>query len=216
MTENNTPCQETYISVDVETAGPLPRQYSLLSIGACTVAAPVATLYLELRPVNADYLPEALQVSGLSMAALGQAGLPPAEAMARFADWVAEVTPPGHEPVFVAFNAPFDWMFVNDYFHNHLGRNPFGHKALDVKAFYMGLTGSCWQATSMHAVAQRYLGGRTLSHHALQDALDQAEIFRLMLAEAKERAGTDVAPSATNMVAPSATNMVAPSATTED
>ena len=28
---------ETYISVDIETAGPNPSQYSLLSIGACSV-----------------------------------------------------------------------------------------------------------------------------------------------------------------------------------
>ena len=27
-------------------------------------------------------------------------------------------------------------MFVNDYFHRFLGRNPFGHAALDLKAFF--------------------------------------------------------------------------------
>ncbi len=186
MTDTTNLCQEHYISVDVETAGPLPRQYSMLSIGAVTVFEPIQSIYLELQPVNEAFTKEAMQISGLSLRELKARGLPPAEAMTRFADWIAGVTPDEHEPIFVAFNAPFDWMFVNDYFHTYLGRNPFGHKALDVKAFYMGLTGSCWHETSMKAVTRRYFGTRALTHRALQDAIDQAEIFRMMLAEAKE------------------------------
>ena len=61
--------------------------------------------------------------------------------MADFAAWVERVTPEGSLPVFVGFNAPFDWMFVNEYFHRHLGRNPFGHVAVDIKAYAMGRDG---------------------------------------------------------------------------
>jgi hypothetical protein len=74
-------------------------------------------------------------------------------------------------------------MFVADYFHRFLGQNPFGHSALDLKALYMGLTGMPWSQTSMRYVAPRYLGNRQLSHHAAQDAIDQAELLRRMLAE---------------------------------
>jgi hypothetical protein len=77
-------------------------------------------------------------------------------------------------------------MFVNDYFHRYLGRNPFGHTALDIKAFYMGVTGVTWRETSMRTIAPRYLGDRTLTHHALRDALDQAEIFRKLLDERRK------------------------------
>jgi ribonuclease T len=181
MTRNQT--REAYISVDVETAGPNPYAYALLSIGACTVFEPPNTFYLEIQPEDDNFLPEALQVSGLSLAELKEHGLPPAEAMTRFASWTAEVTPPGFTPVFVAFNAPFDWMFVNDYFHRFLGRNPYGHSALDLKALFMGLTGSRWHKTSLADVSRHYLGERQLTHHALRDALDQAEIFRSMLAD---------------------------------
>ncbi|MBM3151290.1 MAG: 3'-5' exonuclease [Chloroflexi bacterium] len=194
MTENTNSCEERYISVDIETAGPSPRIYSMLSIGACTVFEPTSTFYAELQPVNDNFLPQALLVSGLKMESLKARGLPPAQAMQQFAGWVEQVTPAGHKPVFVAFNAPFDWMFVNDYFHNYLGRNPFGHNALDVKAFFMGLTGSCWQETSMRNVTRRYFGARELTHHALRDALDQAEIFRRMLAEAREHSATRTDP----------------------
>ena len=53
---------EAYISVDVETAGPSPSQYSLLSIGACLVSRPEKSFYIELQPVNDKMLPEALAI----------------------------------------------------------------------------------------------------------------------------------------------------------
>jgi DNA polymerase III epsilon subunit-like protein len=178
---------EAFVSVDVETAGPYPRKYSLLSIGACLVLDLQRSFYVELQPLSLDATPEAVAVSGLSLAELSVNGVPPAEAMAGFDAWLQEVAPPGRRPVCVAFNAPFDWMFVNDYFHRFLGRNPFGHTAFDVKAFYMGLAGVPWPETGMRFLAARYLDGRTLSHHALQDARDQAEMFRKMLQEAAGR-----------------------------
>lgn len=174
---------EAYISIDVETAGPNPSQYSLLSIGACTISELQSTFYVELKPVNDLFKLEALEVSQFSLAYLEEHGLEPVEAMTRFEAWLKAEVPPEQRPVFVAFNAPFDWMFVNDYFHRYLGHNPFGVSALDVKSFYMGLAGVSWAKTSMRYVGPRYLGDRQLSHHALRDAMDQAEIFQKMLAE---------------------------------
>jgi DNA polymerase III epsilon subunit-like protein len=176
---------DAYISVDVETAGPNPSQYALLSIGACMVCDLERTFYVELQPDKDDFLPSALTISGLSLDELAEHGLPPAEAMARFEIWAREQVPEMHRPIFVAFNAPFDWMFVNDYFHRYIGHNPFGHTAIDLKAFYMGAAGVSWEETTMHHVAARYLDGRKLTHHALRDALDQAEILRRILAEAE-------------------------------
>lgn len=174
---------EAYISVDVETAGPIPAHYSLLSIGACTVFEPVQTFYVELKPVTMGAIPEALAISKLVMEDLAKTGDEPDTAMSKFDDWVKEVVPPDSKPVFVAFNAPFDWMFINDYFHRYLGRNPFGHSALDVKSFYMGLKGVRWKQTGMASVTGEYLDNRSLTHHALNDALDQAELFRKLLQE---------------------------------
>lgn len=188
---------ECYISVDVETAGPYPIRYSMLSIGACLVHNPQEGFYIELQPVTMTAIPGALAISNLSMAELAEKGAPPKEAMQRFAAWVETVTPPKQRPVFVALNAPFDWMFVNEYFHHYLRFNPFGHSALDIKAFYMGLTGVAWTRTSMQYLSARYLGGRKLTHNALQDAQDQAEIFAAVLAEAKERRAREEACNST-------------------
>ncbi len=85
----------------------------------------------------------------------------------------------------VGFNAPYDWAFIDHYFLQFLGENPFGHTALDIKAFYMGLTGCPWDETSMVYVSPRFLKGEQLPHNALADARMQAELFRQLLAQAR-------------------------------
>jgi len=184
--------REAYISIDVETSGPNPSDYDLLSIGACLAEDMDQGFYIELQPVTGNAIPGTLAISGLSLAELAETGVPPATAMARFELWLHEVVPQTHRPIFVALNAPFDWMFVSDYFHRFLRRNPFGHSALDIKAFYMGLVGANWAQTSMRYLSARYLGGRKLTHNALQDARDQAEVFCHILQEARSRFESDV------------------------
>lgn len=175
---------ETWISVDVETSGPAPSIHSLLSIGACLVDDPEVGFYIELKPTTDAATESALAVSGLSIAELNETGIDPAEAMARFELWLDEVVPAGHVPIFAGFNAPFDWMFVADWFWRFLGRNPFGHSALDIKSYFAGLSGGTWADTSMAIVAPLYRRTPVLTHNALQDAKDQAELFRAMIAEA--------------------------------
>ena len=178
---------EVYISVDVETAGPNPNQYSMISIGACLVDDPEQSFYIELNPLSDAVVDSSLAVSGLSMETLAADGVEAGAAMQRFADWIADVAPAGTAPIFVAFNAVFDWMFIDDYFQRFLGSNPFGHSALDVKAFYLGMAGGTWAGTSMRVLSPLYLAGRHLSHNALGDARDQAELFRILRAEAEAR-----------------------------
>ncbi len=61
--------------------------------------------------------------------------------------------------MFVALNAPFDWMFVADAFWRYLGRNPFGPSALDIKALYLGRNLpdiSRWGDTGRVRMLERY------------------------------------------------------------
>lgn len=178
---------EVLISVDVETAGSHVRRFALLSIGACLVDDPDTGFYVELRPDSDEVDPAAMRVHGLDLDVLAAEGLPPAEAMRRFADWVADVVPPGAKPVFTAFNAPFDWMYVAAYFDRYLGENPFGHSALDIKAYAMGARDSGWAETSMRVLSPLYLSGAALAHNALSDARDQAALFRALRDENRRR-----------------------------
>lgn len=182
--------EEILISVDVETSGDSPSTGSLLSVGACLVDDPAVGLYLELKPdPDRPWSAEAESVHRLSRDRLEREGLEPAEAMRRLAAWVAQVAGPGW-PVFVGFNAPFDWMFVADCLWRHLGRNPFGISALDLKSLYMGRHEVArWEQTRKVHVERRL--GLTFehSHHALHDARDQALLAQLLLGRSRTLPG---------------------------
>lgn len=189
------PKTANYVSVDVETAGPNPADYALLSIGACLVADPDVGFYVELRPTRRNLDPNTRDIHHLSMDHLAAHGRDPAQAMADFETWVLAHTPEDARPVFVALNAPFDWMFVNDYFHHFLGHNPFGHSAIDLKAVFMALHGIAWTDTRYAAIAAHYDLKPTLDHHALHDAQDQARLFQRMLKEIEEGQPSPKTPS---------------------
>ena len=157
------------------------------SIGACLIDDLTQSFYVELKPVNQAMTTEALSISGLTIEHLESNGISPAEAMLKFDEWLASVVPSTSVPVFVGFNASFDWMFVCDYFERFLGRNPFGHSAIDIKSFYLGVAGGTWAETSLRFLSPRYLDGRPLSHNALGDAQDQAALYAAIAEDAATR-----------------------------
>lgn len=173
---------EVLISVDVEASGPSPSTGSLIAIGACLVSDPSVGFYAELKPIHGlPWTDEAERVHGLSRAHLETHGLEPATAIGQFAAWLDDVRD-GRLPVFVGFNATFDWMFVADYCHRIIGRNPFGTSGLDIKAYYMGRHGvERWADTALALVAARFGIGTPHSHNALEDAREQAHLMRRLL-----------------------------------
>src|SRR4051794_40748574 len=106
MTSN----REVFISVDIESSGPIPGDYSMLSIGACVVGDNAEGVYFELKPLNDNAVPEALKVSGFDLKELAQSGEDPKSAMTKLAAWLKKVRGDS-KPVFVGFNAGFDWSF---------------------------------------------------------------------------------------------------------
>jgi ribonuclease T len=175
---------ECFISVDIETAGPIPGEYSMLSLGACLVGRRDEGFYAELKPLNSNAVPDALKVTGFDLAELGRAGQRPEDVMSNLRAWVASVGA-GTSPVFVGFNAGFDWSFVNWYFHRFLGENPFGFAPLDIKSYYMGLTGCSWAETKSSRIRAEYRPAIPGNHQALADARVQAEMFERMLASSR-------------------------------
>lgn len=171
---------ETFISVDIEASGPIPSTYSMLTLGACLIDDPVQTFEMALKPTTTRVNDAAMAVTGLSLEELERRGEEPEVAMTRFAEWIQRVVPENSAPVFVGFNAGFDWAFVNHYFLTFLGRNPFGFAPLDVKALYMGATGSSWSDTRSSVMRLKLGAALEGDHVALTDAVAQAELFRLV------------------------------------
>lgn len=180
---------DVFVSVDVEADGPIPGDYSMISIGACVVGSDSQTFYRELKPISSRFEPEALAVSGLSREKLIAEGREPEAAMRELAAWLLKVCPTGR-PVFVGFNATFDWMFVNWYFIHFVGVNPFGISGLDIKAYYMGALGKRrWSDTSKRNFDKRFLSSSPHTHHALDDAREQAEVFQRLMRFVEEQGG---------------------------
>lgn len=169
---------ELFVSVDIEASGPVPGEFSMLTLGACLVDDPSRTYECEFKPLNQNADAKALEVTGLSLDDLEVRGRRPEDCMADFEGWLLSGIPEGSRPVFVGLNAPFDWSFVNYYFHRFLGRNPFGFAALDIKAYFMGVTGCRWSESGSSSMARALGVEPTGNHRALRDALFQAELFR--------------------------------------
>ena len=178
---------DCYFSVDIEADGPIPGDYSMSSFGCVVVDKPELTFYRELRPISAKFDPEAVAVAGLDRARLAKEGADPATAMREFAEWIA-ASAAGARPVFVGFNATFDWSFTHWYFIHFLGADPFGIAGLDIKAYYMGALGkSRWAETTKRHIEPRFRSNHPHTHHALDDAKEQAEVFANIRAFATQK-----------------------------
>jgi DNA polymerase III epsilon subunit-like protein len=173
--------REVFVSVDIEASGPIPGEYSMLTIGACLVDDPAVTFAASLKPLSRNADRKALEVTGLSMDRLLAEGEEPEAAMKRLAAWLGAVVGLDGIPVFVGFNAAFDWSFVNYYFHRFCGSNPFGFAALDIKSLYMGATGCAWEETKSSRMREALRPLSKGDHNALHDAVYQAELFRLAI-----------------------------------
>ncbi|MCX8980854.1 3'-5' exonuclease [Citrobacter portucalensis] len=172
--------KEIFVSVDVEASGPIPGKYSMLSIGACVVSDPSNHFSCYLKPISEEFIPEAMEVTGLSLERLGNDGLEPKDAMIRMKDWVKSLASNGETVIFVGFNASFDWSFINYYFHTYLGENPFGIAALDIKSMFFGTCQVPWKLTRSSEIAKVVKPKNSADHDALHDAQYQAELFRLI------------------------------------
>jgi hypothetical protein len=185
-----------YISVDIEADGPVPGPYSMLSFGAAVAGRQDGagyepcdpakhTFYRELRPVLDDFDPKALAVSGLDRERLAAGGCDPALAMAEFAVWVEGLREAhgGAQPVMCGYPAPYDWMFLYWYQLRFTGSSPFGHSGcLDMKTLYATKARLPLRAVSKGTMPRELLSARRHTHHALEDAIEQAELFSNLMA----------------------------------
>jgi hypothetical protein len=179
---------EVYISLDVEADGPIPGPYSMLSFGLAvcatfdgttfTVVDPAArTFYAELKPISDEYVESALAVSGLDRDLLIAGGRDPAEAMNAAAAWVMAQD---GEPVVVAYPLGFDWMWLYWYFMRFAdGGSPFSFsRHLDMKTMYATKARTTVARSTKRQMPNALKSKRKHTHNALDDALEQAELFQ--------------------------------------
>ena len=177
---------EVYISVDVETDGPIPGPYSMLSLGAVAFTPEGDELdgfevnLLELpgahqHPDTMEWWDTQTEAWEYARRDLVEASV----AMESFYRWVEKF--PG-KPVFVGYPAGFDFLFVYWYLIQFCGDSPFSHSALDMKTYAMAILNKPYRQSTKRNWPKRWSRGTPHhSHKAIDDAREQGMIFCRML-----------------------------------
>jgi len=162
----------SYIMVDIESDGPIPGDYSMISFGAVLVKEnPEATFYGKIKPISENWIPEALAVSGFSREETLQFA-DPKEVMQNFATWIRENCKKD-QPIFISDNNGFDWMFICWYFHHFIGKNPFGHSSQNLGSLYKGMVQDMFQNF-------KHLRRTKHTHNPVDDAMGNTEALLAM------------------------------------
>ncbi len=180
---------EIYISTDVETDGPIPGPHSMLSIGSAAYTADkelIATFSANLETLtDASAHPKTAQwwsTQPQAWAACRTNLEAPEPAMRRYVEWIKTLK---HKPVFVAYPAGFDFLFVYWYLMRFVGESPFSHSALDVKSFAMVVLKTDYRDSTKKNMPRRWFDKMPHTHVALDDAVEQGALFCNMLKESR-------------------------------
>lgn len=174
-----------YLYLDVEANGPVPGEYSMISLAAVAFQSLLGTEYREvthfhanLFPLNKrlhpeqkafwDKHPEAYAATQVNQRF-------PGEVMADFAQFVRGLQAKYH--VFpISWPAAFDWQFVNYYFHRFCKYNPLGYNCLDHGSFMWAFFGT-ERATDRWDLRPYEEQAEGHKHVAIHDARKGARLF---------------------------------------
>lgn len=180
---------DVYFSADVETDGPIPGPFSMLSFALVyagrfdghTFDRPSAydqTFYRELEPISEEFQEEALRINGLDRDKLVHEGDDPVDVMSEAAEWVRRIAGPDR-PVLVAYPLSFDWTWLYWYFVRFSATgSPFNHSSCyDLKTAFAVKGNQPIAMSGRKNLLSQLRPRRAHTHHALDDAKEQAKIF---------------------------------------
>lgn len=159
------------VVVDVESDGPIPLKYSMVSFGAVIVEPSLSkTFYGETRPISSNWIPEALAISGVDREK--HITFPaPEDTMGEFKNWLKENSK--GRPIFISDNLAFDWQWINFYFHFYLDENPFGWSGRRIGDLYCGMKMNMFERW-------KHLRDTKHDHMPVNDAIGNAEVILKM------------------------------------
>jgi DNA polymerase III alpha subunit (gram-positive type) len=181
---------ETYISTDIESDGPIPGPNSMLSFGSVALAEDGREIgsfsrNLELLP-GASGAPDTMawwDKQTEAWAACRKNLVSPEQAMREYVSWIDGM---GGKPVFVAYPAGYDFLFVYFYLMKFVGKSPFSFSAIDVKSFAMALMRKPYRECTKRNMPKHWFPKNAKhTHVALDDAREQGLMFINMLQESK-------------------------------
>ena len=191
---------DMYFSIDIETDGDAPGCSSMLSIGVVALhpvtQSHYASFYRTLKRLP-DARPQTTTMEWWDQfpkqyAEAREDAVEPKKAMEDLRTFVEDCLAPFRgkplptdpkDPVavFVASPASFDFSFVSYYLHRFLGESCFGFRALDLKSYAMALIGCSFSEAKKERYFDEWKTTLPHTHNALEDAEQQADVFRRML-----------------------------------
>lgn len=190
MDDGNRPI--LYLSIDVETDGPVPGIYSMLSIGMAAFSLQNEVVWereLNLFPLEGaskdhktmDWWKQEEQQAAWEH--LMQDRQDPKEAFIRLTAEIKELKK--HYRVFtIAWPACFDWMFLHWYMHKFVGENPLGRRAKCADTYAWAISRTLHPNVSIDVLLEEWEDDRFKhTHRALDDAKEQGAKFINMLTE---------------------------------
>ena len=176
--------EECYVSIDIEADGPIPGAHSMLSLGAAALDAEGVlrdTFAANLEQLDgATEDPRTMRWWASQSTAWEVARAdpqPPERAIKRFSTWVEHQHDALGLPVLVAYPAAYDAMWVEWYCHRFAGSSPFRRRAIDLKTLAMVAMGAGYRTTTKSRLPKHWRPPATHTHVALDDAIEQGELF---------------------------------------
>lgn len=174
---------ETYVSIDVETDGPIPGPHSMLSLGAASFdhhGRHILSFEVNLETLPGavpdpetirfwNQHPKAYKATRVDMKS-------PKVAMEEFDYWLHQMP---NRPVLIGYPITFDFMFVYWYMMKFVGKSCFSFSGLDIKTLVHDRLKTPYRDVSKKTMPSNWLPvpDPKLKHHALKDAIAQGHLF---------------------------------------
>lgn len=161
----------TYFVVDVESDGPTPPLYSMISFGVVVLDDTLTHVFgAKMSPISALWDEKALAISGHTREETLTFETPEV-VIPRFVSWVKAHTK--KRPIFASDNNGYDFAFMNYYLWRYAGENPFGHSSRNINDLYKGMKGNV-KSSFKHLRKTKH------THDPVDDARGNAEALRAM------------------------------------
>lgn len=179
---------EIFISIDVEANGPCPIKNSMLSIGAAVCDSQGYLLkkdthfYENLLPLEGsspdpDTMNDFWKKFPKEYEATQTDQIHPKAAMEKLCKWVDNLPGFKEDKTIVVNPSVFDMSYIWTYQHYLLGKAPLGFKVCDIQSYANAVL-----VCTFHDAAKRnwpnwWLSKSPHTHHALDDAYEQLDIW---------------------------------------
>lgn len=172
-----------YFSVDIEANGSVPGRHSMLSLGAVAFDADgndtgrFSRNFRELNGASRDRrvmewwanYPDQFHMTRLNTVA-------PHDAMNDFSDFISQQSTYSDRIICMAHPASYDFPWIDWYFKEFLGINPFGHICICIKTLVMAALKVNFLEARKRDFPQHWGSQNDSAHIAVEDALFQGRI----------------------------------------